>query len=97
VKEAQVLIEHWRSHYNTLRPHSALGYQPLHHKPSSLIQSISTKLHDHAISIALVQSIQQARPAQEDGRMNIYAIVPHGNLRLSQLREVVQNCLNALI
>jgi hypothetical protein len=58
VKEAQVLIEHWRSHYNTLRPHSALGYQPP--APSSLIQSISTKLHDHAISITLVQNIQQA-------------------------------------
>jgi putative transposase len=28
LKEAQVLIEHWRCHYNTLRPHSALGYRP---------------------------------------------------------------------
>ena len=28
LKEAQVLIEIWRKHYNTLRPHSALGYQP---------------------------------------------------------------------
>jgi transposase InsO family protein len=28
LKEAQVLIEMWRKHYNTLRPHSALGYQP---------------------------------------------------------------------
>ena len=27
-KEAQVLIERWRRHYNTLRPHSALGYRP---------------------------------------------------------------------
>ena len=26
--EAQVLIEQWRQHYNTLRPHSALGYRP---------------------------------------------------------------------
>ena len=24
--EAQVLVEHWRCHYNTQRPHSALGY-----------------------------------------------------------------------
>jgi transposase InsO family protein len=23
-----VLIEQWRVHYNTIRPHSALGYQP---------------------------------------------------------------------
>jgi transposase InsO family protein len=28
LKEAQVLIELWRRHYNTLRPHSALGYRP---------------------------------------------------------------------
>lgn len=26
--EAQVLIEAWRRHYNTARPHSALGYRP---------------------------------------------------------------------
>ena len=26
LKEAQVLIERWRHHYNTVRPHSALGY-----------------------------------------------------------------------
>jgi putative transposase len=28
LKEAQVLIEMWRRHYNTIRPHSALGYRP---------------------------------------------------------------------
>jgi len=28
LREAQVLIEQWRNHYNTLRPHSALGYRP---------------------------------------------------------------------
>ena len=28
LKEAQVVIEHWRKHYNTRRPHSALGYRP---------------------------------------------------------------------
>ncbi|MCZ8369835.1 MAG: integrase core domain-containing protein, partial [Porphyrobacter sp.] len=26
--EAQVLIEAWRRHYNTVRPHSSLGYRP---------------------------------------------------------------------
>jgi putative transposase len=26
--EAQVLIERWRRHYNTKRPHSSLGYRP---------------------------------------------------------------------
>jgi len=28
LKEAQVLIEMWRRQYNTIRPHSALGYRP---------------------------------------------------------------------
>ena len=28
LREAQVLIEWWRHHYNRLRPHSSLGYQP---------------------------------------------------------------------
>ena len=27
LKEAQVLIEMWRKHYNTIRPHSSLGYR----------------------------------------------------------------------
>ena len=28
LKEAQIIIEEWRRHYNTVRPHSALGYRP---------------------------------------------------------------------
>jgi transposase InsO family protein len=28
LKEAKVIIEQWRNHYNTKRPHSALGYRP---------------------------------------------------------------------
>jgi len=28
LREAKVLIERWRRHYNTVRPHSALGYRP---------------------------------------------------------------------
>ena len=27
-KEAQIVIERWRRHYNTVRPLSALGYKP---------------------------------------------------------------------
>jgi putative transposase len=27
-REAQIVIEQWRKHYNTKRPHSALGYRP---------------------------------------------------------------------
>ena len=28
LKEAKVLIERWRHHYNNIRPHSSLGYRP---------------------------------------------------------------------
>lgn len=28
LKEAKILIEAWRRHYNTVRPHSSLGYRP---------------------------------------------------------------------
>ena len=28
IKEAKVLIENWRMEYNTVRPHSSLGYRP---------------------------------------------------------------------
>lgn len=35
LKEARVIIGDWRRHYNTVRPHSALGWQPP--APESLI------------------------------------------------------------
>jgi len=28
LKEARIVIENWRRHYNTVRPHSSLGYRP---------------------------------------------------------------------
>ena len=28
LKEASVLLEQWRKYYNTIRPHSSLGYKP---------------------------------------------------------------------
>ena len=28
LKEAKILIEQWRIHHNTIRPHSSLGYRP---------------------------------------------------------------------
>ena len=28
LKEAKVLVELWRKEYNTIRPHSSLGYKP---------------------------------------------------------------------
>ncbi len=28
LREAEIIIESWRCHYNTKRPHSSLGYRP---------------------------------------------------------------------
>jgi transposase InsO family protein len=36
LREAQIVIEQWRKHYNTKRPHSALGYRPP--APESIVQ-----------------------------------------------------------
>ena len=36
LREAHIIIETWRRHYNTRRPHSALGYRPL--APESIVQ-----------------------------------------------------------
>ena len=36
LKEAQVVIEQWRVQYNTVRPHSALGYRPRRRGPIAL-------------------------------------------------------------
>jgi transposase InsO family protein len=36
LKEAQVIIEQWRRHYNEVRPHSALGYRPP--APKAIVQ-----------------------------------------------------------
>jgi transposase InsO family protein len=27
LREAQIIIESWRRHYNTVRPHAAIGYR----------------------------------------------------------------------
>lgn len=42
LKEAQIIIEQWRQHYNTIRPHSALGYKPP--APQILTQTTNLKL-----------------------------------------------------
>ena len=45
-KEATIIIEGWRIHYNTQRPHSALGYKP----PAPVTRAIkSTPINQPAI------------------------------------------------
>ena len=48
LKEAQIIIESWRNHYNTKRPHSALGYRPP--APLAIAPKPSTQAHHELIS-----------------------------------------------
>ena len=48
--EAKVLIEQWRRHYNTVRPHSSLGYHPP--APETILPPAS------ALSYAALRSAQ---------------------------------------
>lgn len=46
LKEAKIIVEQWRQHYNTKRPHSSLGYRPpapvaQSTKPIQLLQPIT--------------------------------------------------------
>ena len=52
LKEAQILIEQWRNHYNTVRPHSALNYRPPapqavqgNRKQSTLEKEVNIMIH----------------------------------------------------
>ena len=42
IKEAKILIEQWRVHYNTVRPHSSLNWNPP--APESLLQFNETSM-----------------------------------------------------
>lgn len=58
LKEAQIMIEAWRRHYNTIRPHSSLGYRPP--APEALITARPTELAQVAQSGARQLALQQA-------------------------------------
>ena len=49
--EARTLIERWRQHYNTIRPHSSLGYLPP--APEAILPGPA------ALSYATLRSAQQ--------------------------------------
>jgi putative transposase len=49
LREAQVLIEQWRQHYNRIRPHSALGYRP----PAPEVRGLALELQGQAQRLAL--------------------------------------------
>jgi transposase InsO family protein len=53
LREAQILIERWRRHYNTVRPHSDLGYRP----PAPKKHHANRPEANHALTINLNHSV----------------------------------------
>lgn len=47
LKEAQILIEQWRQHYNHIRPHSSLGYKPP--APKAFIPQQETSIECYSV------------------------------------------------
>ena len=78
LKEAQVVIEQWRKHYNTIRPHSAIGYRPP--APQTINRSCRRSIRSgicNNLSITLVQKSRQATSIKirtGDGQCGIKAI-----------------------
>lgn len=44
LRAAQVLIEQWRVHYNTIRPHSSLNYRPPAPEPLAPFEELPNQL-----------------------------------------------------
>ena len=61
VKEAKVLIEMWRTHYNTIRPHSSLGYR----SPQAVIPATATTDAVEACSAAPASSARETHRTTE--------------------------------
>jgi transposase InsO family protein len=57
LKEAQIIIEQWRKHHNTIRPHSELGYRP----PAPGCHRPNGPQTGHALTFALKQGRPPAR------------------------------------
>src|SRR5262245_27387716 len=73
LREAQIVIESWRRHYNMIRPHASLGYKPP--APEVFVPAFA------AWPAALRQPAPPATLAQRPARViidNGYA--PHGSL-----------------
>jgi putative transposase len=66
--EARVVIEGWRQHYNTIRPHPSLGYKPPAREV--VLWPASTAIAEHAVApdVAPKPTMHQKRdPGPPDG------------------------------
>ena len=63
LREAQVLIERWREHYNKGRPHSALEYRP----PAPETRKASGFAADHTRAFSAPEDTAARKPVSSDG------------------------------
>jgi hypothetical protein len=64
LKEAQVVIGQWRKHYNTVRPHSSIGYRP----PAP--QTMNRFLTPLDQAAQMQKSLHHTRIKNSSGRVN---------------------------
>jgi hypothetical protein len=69
LKKAQTVIESWRTHYNTRRPHSALRYRPP--APLTILPQLDEPVGMNCLSHRLVQKIGQAKGGDPGWRFKI--------------------------
>jgi hypothetical protein len=60
LKEAKIVIESWRRHYNTVRPHGSLGYRPP--APGVFVPAMSMRTVPQPRPVQLVQGRAAAGP-----------------------------------
>ena len=66
LKEAQIVIEHWRQHFNTIKAHSGLNYRlpaPQTFADGSLLRC------DHATQEISIPPVQKNRPGHSNWRV----------------------------
>ena len=75
--EAKVLIERWRQEYNTVRPHSALGYRPPAPEAILPLSACSATLHKQtAAELAAQPSVLPVREHELELLLRALARLP---------------------
>jgi transposase InsO family protein len=60
LREAQVVIESWRRHYNQVRPHASLGYRAP--TPEVIVPALAARMTGLSRSTPLTTSVMVPRP-----------------------------------
>ena len=60
LREAQILIESWRRHYNQVRPHASLGYRAP--APEVVVPALAARMTGPSRSTSLTTPVMAPRP-----------------------------------